>query len=200
MQPRQLPDPLIVMAMEQEGGDVFRQAGVPVLFTGIGKVNAAHALTWKLAEYHHAGQPMPVVINFGTAGSRDFPVRSLVACRVFIQRDMDATPLGFAAGETPFDASPRRLEFPLLIPELPQAVCGTGDSFSTSHCDEECEVVDMEAYALAKVCWFHGAQFASVKYISDNADQEAHQAWRENVRHAAASFIQIYMKLAARKS
>jgi len=40
---------LVVMALEIEAQGLFRERGVDVLFTGIGKINAAHRLTQKLA-------------------------------------------------------------------------------------------------------------------------------------------------------
>src|ERR1700689_1570071 len=67
-----LPPRLIVMALEVEGRGVFERQGVQVLYTGLGKVNAAIALTRRLAAYRHAGRTAPQGINFGTAGSRRF--------------------------------------------------------------------------------------------------------------------------------
>src|ERR1041384_5706184 len=62
------PDPLLVMALPLESQGVFERAGLRVLYTGVGKVNAAYALTRRLAEYQHANVPLPRVINFGTVG------------------------------------------------------------------------------------------------------------------------------------
>lgn len=190
-----LPDPLVVMALEQESDGLFRRAAIPVLYTGVGKVNATYYLTLKLTEYGREKKPLPLVINFGTAGSRSFPVGSLVACNAFFQRDMNATALGFDIGATPFDGAPLTLQFPAVVTELPHAVCGTGDSFSTSHAGAQCSVVDMEAYALAKVCRLQGATFTSVKYITDGADSEAGVSWQENLRKAAEGFLAIHAEL-----
>ena len=68
-----LPRRLIVMALELEGQGVFERRGIPVLYCGVGKVNAAYALTRRLADYRHAGRALPHVVNFGTAGSRRHP-------------------------------------------------------------------------------------------------------------------------------
>ena len=56
----------------------------------------------------------------------------------------------------------------------------------------ECGVVDMEAYALAKVCWLEGARFACVKYVTDGADHAAAGHWRDNVHKAAEEFLALY--------
>jgi adenosylhomocysteine nucleosidase len=55
-----------------------------------------------------------------------------------------------------------------------------------------CDVIDMEAYALAKVCWLEGAAFACAKYISDGADAQAAADWQSNVHRAAGEFLDLY--------
>ena len=96
-----LPRRLIVMALELEGQGVFESRGIPVLYCGVGKVNATYALTRRLADYRHAGHAPPHVLNFGTAGSRSHPTGTVVECRAFVQRDMDVSGLGFPRGVTP---------------------------------------------------------------------------------------------------
>jgi adenosylhomocysteine nucleosidase len=189
------PDPLVVMALPLESQDLFSAAGVQVLYTGVGKVNAAYALTRRLAEYRHAGRPPPRVVNFGTAGSRTFPSGTLVECHNFVQRDMDATLLGVPAGATPFEETPITLTFDRLFPHLPSGICGSGDSFLATLPSIPCEVVDMEAYALAKVCWVEDLEFGSVKFISDGADTGAHEEWALNAHRAASNFFELYRAL-----
>jgi adenosylhomocysteine nucleosidase len=187
--------PLVVMALPAEGAGRFEAAGVEVLYTGVGKVNAAIALTRRLEALRRAGEVPASVVNFGTAGSARLPARTLVACRRFVDRDMDVGALGFAPGETPFDPWPPMLEFPAHFPELPEAVCGSGDSFATRPHAVDCDVVDMEAYALAKACLAAGASFACVKYVSDGADEHAAKHWKENVAGAADRFLALYRRL-----
>lgn len=191
----ELPAVLVAMALPAEGAGRFESAGVPVLYTGVGKVNAAVALTRRLERYREAGRAMPMVTNFGTAGSTRFPARTLVACRRFMDRDMDVGALGFAPGVTPFDPFPAMLEFELHFTSLPDAVCGSGDSFATAGPGDACDVVDMEAYALAKACRIAGAEFACAKYVSDGADAEAARHWQENVAGAADLFVELYRRL-----
>jgi len=191
-----IPLPLIVMALEIESQGLFARAGVAVSFTGIGKVNAAYSLTRLLAEYRLAQRPLPQVINFGTVGSRRFASHTTVACNAFVQCDMDVSGLGFARGVTPFEETPPRLEFPVRFPELPAGVCGTADSFVTGATGLPCDVVDMEAYALAKVCWREGASFACVKYVTDGADHAAGNDWQANLAAAAEKFLSVYQQWA----
>lgn len=190
-----LPGTLVVMALTAESDGVFEAAGVPVLYCGVGKVNAAIALTRELQRYAHAGRSPPQVVNFGSAGSRVHPTGSLIACRKFVQRDMDVRGLGFALGVTPFDHAPAALEFEPQFEHLPAAVCGSGDSFAMSASAVECGVLDMEAYALAKVCWLEGARFACVKYVTDGADHAAADHWRDNVHKAAEAFLDLYRRV-----
>jgi adenosylhomocysteine nucleosidase len=192
------PTQLVVMALEIEAGDVFQRAGIPVMFTGIGKVNATYALTKRIAEYRQANAPLQRVINFGTAGSHRFPTGTLVACNAFIQRDIDLTALGFAQGVTPFEPSiPAKLECPPVITTLPQAVCSSGDSFETCDPKLPCDVTEMEAYALAKVCLLEKLPFVCVKYITDGTDASAANDWQVNVKKAAAEFLRVYRDLPA---
>jgi adenosylhomocysteine nucleosidase len=118
-----------------------------------------------------------------------------VSCHEFVQRDMDVRGLGFALGVTPYDDAPDRLVFAPVF-DLPAAVCGSGDSFATADIEADCAVVDMEAYALAKVCWCEKARFACVKYVTDGADTGAAGDWQSNVHKAAEEFLRLYRSLA----
>jgi adenosylhomocysteine nucleosidase len=185
------------MALPIESQGRFEAEGVPVLFTGIGKVNAAHRLTRALAQARAEGGA-PLVVNFGTAGSRRLAAGAIVACRRFVQRDMDVTGLGFAQHETPFEDVPRELEFPEVFPDLPHGVCGSGDRFEHAAQAPDFDVVDMEAYALAKVCHFEGVPFACVKFVTDGADASAANDWSANLPRAAEAFVSLYRTLALR--
>jgi adenosylhomocysteine nucleosidase len=186
------PATLVVMALEIEAQGLFAREGVPVLYTGVGKVNAAVSLTRRLMHYRAAGIEPPLVLNLGTAGSRHFPTGALVACHEFVQRDMDVSALGFAVGHTPYEELPAKLEFPPLFAHLPAGVCGSGDSFETGAPRLACEVVDMEGYALAKVCRLEGARFGCAKFITDGADHRAANDWQSNLVSAAAHFWDLY--------
>ena len=51
-----------------------------------------------------------------------------------------------------------------------------------------CDIVDMEAYALAKVCKLEGIKFRCLKYISDNANSDASSDWTKNCKKGAKLF------------
>jgi len=187
--------PLVVIALELEGQGLFEQAEVSVLYTGLGKVNAALSLARRLSMLRAQRSLPSLVVNFGTAGSRTFATGSVVACRKFVQRDMDVTGLGFALGETPFESLPATLAFPAVFEGWPEGVCGTGDRFETGAGGLACDVIDMEAYALAKACLAEDVPFACAKYISDGADHTAADDWQASLPKAARAFLELYRSL-----
>ena len=183
-------DVLIVSVLEVETQGQLED--YRVLYTGVGKVNATLELTKVLQKAHlHYLPPMPkLVINYGTAGSRKIKKKQLVDCTKFIQRDMDVTGLGFMKGETPFESDP-----PLIIESTSEfnpigrkASCGSGDSFVEDRTNYYGEVVDMEAYALAKVCYHYDIPFISFKYITDGADEQSHEDWEKNLANGIVEF------------
>jgi adenosylhomocysteine nucleosidase len=191
----ELPPTLVVMALPVESAGVFEAAQVPVLYCGVGKINAAMALTEALLRYPQQGMEMPLVVNFGSAGSRCHPTGALLSCNAFVQRDMDVSGLGFSLGVTPYDEAPSMLIFDPVFGHLPAAVCGSGDSFAMAEIAVDCEAIDMEAFALAKVCWHRGARFACVKYVTDGADHAAAADWQSNAHKAAEEFLQLFRGL-----
>lgn len=188
-------DTLFVMALPQEGMGLLENLGIDVVYTGVGKVNAAYALTKELTVRKMMKRSPKRVINLGTAGSKTFKTLSLVACNKFVQRDMDVTPLGFELGETPFEEGPVMLEVPALFPDMDHGICGSGDSFVTGELSIPCDVMEMEGYALAKVCIREGIPFAAIKFITDGADENAAIDWPERLRHAAESFAEFVESL-----
>ena len=189
---------LIVMALPQESRGLLERAGAQLLYTGVGKVNAAAALARRLAEMRCADAELPLVVNLGTAGSRTIPAHTLVACNRFAQRDMDVSGLGFTPGVTPFDATPPVIEFPGLFPHLPQLLCSTADSFATHRHEVAGDLVDMEAFALARVCVAESARFACAKYVTDGADVDSATHWEAALDAAARSFATVYEFLLAK--
>tara|TARA_Y100001973_G_scaffold68397_1_gene99844 strand:- start:186 stop:893 length:708 start_codon:yes stop_codon:yes gene_type:complete len=179
---------LIVCALEIETQGQLDN--YDVLYTGVGKVNATFELTRKFGKYG-SYIPYDMVINYGTAGSRKIKKKTLVDCTKFIQRDMDVTGLGFMRGETPFEQDPpfviqqQNIEF---NPIGRNATCGSGDNFAEDKSQYYGEVVDMEAYALAKVCYLYDVPFISFKYITDGADEQAHEDWEANLANGIIEF------------
>jgi adenosylhomocysteine nucleosidase len=160
---------LIVAALPQEVPNFHWPLPSTLIFTGVGKVNATYKLTDILTRVD-GKKRYDLVINYGTAGSKNY--KGIVDCTRFIQRDMDATPLGFKIGETPFENTPSMIDFShIKNPMRLNLTCYTGDSFATDLTPYD-DVVDMEAYALAKTCRNFEIDFVSYKYISDDGNPD----------------------------
>ena len=185
---------LIVCALKIETQEQLEDWNI--LYTGVGKVNATYELTSHFGKYG-SHIPYDLVINYGTAGSRKIKKKTLVDCTKFIQRDMDVTGLGFMRGETPFEMDPPiTIQSPTDVfnPIGRNATCGSGDTFVEDRTQYYGEVVDMEAYALAKVCYLRDVPFISFKYITDGADEQAHEDWEKNLFDGIVSFKEQILK------
>ncbi len=84
---------------------------------------------------------------------------------------------------------------PRRLPALPAATCGSADHFVSGHDIGECDIVEMEAYALAKVCRREGVGFLAVKFVTDGGDAGAHADWRANLPRAARAFRAVYDRI-----
>ena len=169
---------LIVVALEDELPAQL-VPGWSILYTGVGKINAAI----KVTEAVLRNRPSHL-INYGTAGALNTSISGLNRVNRVVQRDMDVRPLGFQLGHTPFD-NIRQIDL-----GGPGISLGTGDHFVTTEPELVTDIVDMEAYALAKVAHLFGVKFHCWKYISDNANEDAADQWAENVAKGSLKFIE----------
>ena len=173
-------DKLFLAAMKEEtvGLDYFNH-------TGVGKINATYN-SLKLISTH---KPR-LVINYGTAGAINNSLKGIIECTKFYQRDMDVTGLmNLKIGQTPFD------DINEIVNSEKGYSCGSGDSFVTTQIPIKVDVVDMEAYALAKICKLENINFRCFKFISDNADKAARSDWIENCEKGAKLFKQKLKKI-----
>jgi len=183
---------LICFALENEAGEHFADLSDQLLFTGVGKLNAAYSLTDAVTR-----RRPDLVINLGTAGSPTVKTGSVVCATRFIQHDMDVSPLGFKVGETPFDPTPAVLENGRSVSGLQEVTCGSGDRFVTGNTPAGCDVLEMEAYALAKVCLKENIPFIALKYISDGADGAAAVDWPTALDNAGRALRLAYNSIKA---
>ena len=185
-------DILFVIACKEESNGLIEKFGIDIIYTGVGKINACYHLTKTLIE--RKNNLPKLVINIGSCGSKKFKKGSLVVCNKFIQKDMDCTAFGNKLGETPSDNLPYIIEHKRIIDNLEYAICGSGDKFETEECKiQEVDVVEMEAYALAKVCKLENIDFISIKYITDGLNTDGANDWDNNVLSSADSFYD-YLK------
>ncbi len=173
---------LIVVALEMELPPAVVE-GWQVLYTGVGKVNAAIELSKALNE---AKSPKTIV-NYGSAGSLRTDLSGIQEVTRFFQRDMDARALGFELGQTPYEDD---IEIDLGRDGL---ACGTGDSFVSGMPAMQTDLVDMESYVIAKICRQRGIDFYCYKFISDNADEGAAVDWDKQLNNGAMLFVKNFL-------
>ena len=166
---------IIIIALKDEAPNLAKYKNV--IFCGVGKINAAIATT-EVIQFFNPKR----IINFGTAGG--ITVGSgLHKCGQFIQRDMLCMPLGFAVGQTPFEDE-------VIIKTDDGLLCSSGDNFVTEKVTQG-DVVDMEAFAIAKVCKLTRVNFSCYKYVTDSADENASHDWQKLVAKGEKEYIKI---------
>jgi adenosylhomocysteine nucleosidase len=148
---------------------------------GVGKVNAAIGTLNAIEKYKPTR-----IINFGTAGTLNSEEYGpgLYKIGSVKQRDMDCRPLGTDLGDTPFD--------PIGTINFGEGPClSTGDNFVTSKPELSSDLVDMEAYAIAKACMSRGVHLDIYKYVTDTADDNAAGDWLTQMEYGAQEFVNL---------
>ncbi|MDT8879494.1 5'-methylthioadenosine/S-adenosylhomocysteine nucleosidase [Halomonas saccharevitans] len=160
---------LFVMAAAPEYGPHLRQRFTPFM-TGVGPVEAAVELTAALAGLEACGRLPDLVVSLGSAGSRALEQTEVYQATSVAYRDMDASPLGFQKGVTPFLDLPDILPLPLRIPGIREATLSTGaDIVSGAAYDGiKADMVDMESYAGLRACTRFAVPLVVLRGISDD--------------------------------
>lgn len=172
---------IVLLALYDEAPEL---ADLPfVFYTGVGKVNAASKAA-QLIERHRPTH----IINFGTAGGITQPTGFYQATR-FVQRDMQCGSLGFRPGQTPYEAD--------AVVEFGSGLtCSTGDDFvENPSLAIPADLVDMEAYAIAKVCQSNNIKFSCYKFVTDAANTTAADEWGNRVVHGQTHYLQKLKEL-----
>jgi len=154
---------LFAMATEAEYGPHLR-ARFRRFPTGVGPVESAVAVARALAL-----TPVDLVVSLGSAGSARLVQGAIYQVSAVAYRDMDASPLGFPRGETPFLGLPARLPLPLRLPGLPAAILSTGGGVvsGAAYAAIAEDMVDMETHAILRACMAAGVPLLGLRGISD---------------------------------
>ncbi|WP_327372593.1 nucleosidase [Streptomyces sp. NBC_01216] len=173
--------PLLVLAVKEEAQ--FLDTDLPILLTGMGKVNAAIALASTLA----AGPRPTGVVNLGTAGALRTGWTGTHVVGTVLQHDLDGELLATLTGETYGE--------PLTLPDGGDVVLATGDAFISEEAARvrlaaRAALVDMEGYALATAAATAGVPLRIVKHVSDEAGDGAARTWRESVAECARALAE----------
>lgn len=139
------------------------QEEFPILYTGVGKINAALSLS----SYLSLNPWVQLVVNVGSAGGLNVQGGNVIECGIFIDGELDYP--GYIEEHIVYQNNKRIcLTFDHFITELPNKL---------GHC------VDMEAFALAKTCHLKEVNFLCFKYISDIiGEKNQENKWLQNYK------------------
>jgi adenosylhomocysteine nucleosidase len=161
-------DILYVMAVDNEYGPHLRARIDPVM-TGVGPVEAGIVVTHALARLEASDRLPAIVVSLGSAGSATLEQAGVYQATSVSYRDMDASPLGFEPGVTPFLGLPAILPLGPFVPGIGQATLSTGASIVSGKAYDriDADMVDMETYAVLRACQRFEVPLIALRGISD---------------------------------
>jgi len=162
---------LFVMATSQEYGAELRRRIDP-LITGVGPVEAAAVTAHRLAEFAYDDNRPDLLVSLGSAGSSVLDQGEIYQARSVSYRDMDASPLGFEKGRTPFLALPAELPIAQQLDGIPAASLSTGANIVSgdAYGDIPADMVDMETFAILRAAQRFAIPVIGLRGISDGRD------------------------------
>lgn len=172
---------LFVMAAEAEYGPHLRRLFTP-LMTGVGPVEAGVRMGAEMARLQGQGALPDLVVSLGSAGSRTLEQTGIYQAVSVGYRDMDASPLGFEKGITPFLDLPAIVPLPLRIPGIAEATLSTGAAIVSGAAYDAIaeDMVDMETFAVLRACQLFAVPLIALRGISDGAAELGHVGdWTE---------------------
>jgi adenosylhomocysteine nucleosidase len=172
---------LFVMAVEAEYGPHLKRLFRP-LMTGVGPVEAAVRMGVELARLSAEHALPDLVVSLGSAGSRRLEQTEIHQAVSVSYRDMDASPLGFEKGRTPFLDLPAAVPLPFRIPGISEATLSTGGAVVSGDAYDaiDADMVDMETFAVLRACQQFALPLIALRGISDGATELRHVGdWTE---------------------
>lgn len=172
---------LFVMAADAEYGPHLKQIFCP-LICGVGPVEAAIAVTHTLTELSLQDELPDLLVSLGSAGSRSLEQTGVYQASSVSYRDMDASPLGFEKGRTPYVDLPAEVDLPFVISGVPSARLSTGANIVSgdAYGDIDADMVDMESFAILRCCMKFGIPMIALRGISDGVEElEKYTDWTE---------------------
>lgn len=160
---------VFIIALPQETNFAKSFLGYPIIYSGVGKINASIAVNKAF------NQNYKNIINIGSCGSLHYPSGKILEIGTVFQ-DIDGTPL-CDYGETPFERNSDQI----IINPNKKTTCFTTDYFYDHsqvskyspkylECINKYNILDMECFALAKTCKSFNLSFSSYKWVSDDGD------------------------------
>ncbi|PXW91595.1 adenosylhomocysteine nucleosidase [Streptohalobacillus salinus] len=184
---------------------------VVLLKSGIGKVNAALATTILLDRFK-----VEWVINTGSAGGLDqsLSVGDVVIGKEVVHHDVDVRAFNYQYGQVP--GMPERYLADLRLIEATEAaikdknevtakqgLIATGDSFMQTEAQTyvvlnhfpEAMAVEMEAAAIAQVCYQYQVPFVIIRSLSDIAGKTSSVSFDQYLDQAATHAATLIMRV-----
>ena len=140
------------------------------------------------------------IINIGSAGGVNCQIGDLVISNKAFYHDVDVTAFGYNKGEIPkqpliFTSLEQHLVLDNILNKLPaeihfqQGVVATGDQFindinkvnNIKQSYPQVKALEMEAAAIAQICYNYKKDFLLVKKISDLADSSASNSFKSEI-------------------
>ncbi|MCA0982665.1 5'-methylthioadenosine/S-adenosylhomocysteine nucleosidase [Halobacillus yeomjeoni] len=183
---------------------------VVLLKSGIGKVNAAMSTT-----ILHERYDIEAVINTGSAGgfAKDLEVGDVVISSLVTHHDVDVTAFKYEYGQVPglpamYAADEKLIEQALESVKKTNAkakrgIIATGDSFMQEEKKvdfvrgkfPEMIAAEMEAAAIAQVCYKYGTPFVVIRALSDIAGKESSVSFEQFLPKAAENAATMIMSM-----
>jgi adenosylhomocysteine nucleosidase len=166
---------LFVMAVSPEYGPELKRRFEP-LFTGVGPVESAAATAAALAALASQEALPDLVVCLGSAGSSKLEQGEIYQASHVSYRDIDASPLGFPKGTTPFlDLSPT-IELPYRIPGVKSASLSTGAAVISGKAYQaiDADMADMETFAVLRAAMRFSVPLIGLRGISDGDRELRH--------------------------
>ncbi len=172
---------LYVMALDAEYGKHLQKLFKP-LFTGVGPIEAAIALTQALCELKAADKTPHLIVSLGSAGSRTLGQTEIYQASSVSYRDIDASLLGFEKGTTPYLGHPVKIPMSPQLPNIQQASLSSGAKVISGNDYNaiDADMVDMETFALKRVCQNFDLPLIAIRGISDGDEElSGHHSWTQ---------------------
>ncbi|MBQ4155243.1 MAG: 5'-methylthioadenosine/S-adenosylhomocysteine nucleosidase [Clostridia bacterium] len=162
---------------------------IVAVLCGTGKVNAAGATATLICK-----ERPDCIINLGLSGAiKGVYKNDIVICDKLLEHDFDLSPLGYEVGVKPqktyiYEADKDLFDrFTNKFSAIKPCTFVTGDMFVSSKEKKEYIInkfgggcCDMESAAVASVCYKMEVPFISIRKLSDDADEEAADTYRES--------------------
>ena len=176
---------VFIIALPEETNFISNINGIDILYSGVGKINAAIAASYAYKLGYEE------IINIGSCGSLKHSPGTIINVGT-VYEDIDIRPLceyGYTSREGVNNYKVSNTKY----------TCFTTDYFvdlnhKNKYSEEylkminSCDIFDMECFALAKVCNKHNIKFNSYKWVSDNGSGTD---WKENCKLGFNSVLNL---------